>query len=53
MIKVKNINGKPEETPIGDFAVHSDSDFFYFFETEEERIEYFQDNGISYNPFIY
>jgi hypothetical protein len=49
MIKTRNINGKPEETPKGDFAVHSDSDFFYFFENEEERIEYFKANDIDYN----
>jgi hypothetical protein len=53
MIKVNNINGMPEETPEGNFAVHSDSNFFYFFIDEQERIQYFQDNGISYNPFIY
>jgi hypothetical protein len=48
MIKVRNINGKPEETLSGEFAVHSDSEFFYFFETEEERVEYFKVNDIDY-----
>jgi hypothetical protein len=53
MIKVKNINGKPEETPIGDFAVHSDNDYFYFFSTEEERLDFFTQNGIDYTqPYL-
>jgi hypothetical protein len=48
MIKTRNINGKPEETPKGNFAVHSDSEFFYFFETEAEREQYFKENRIEW-----
>jgi hypothetical protein len=53
MIKTRNINGKPEETPKGNFAVHSDSDFFYFFSTEDERLDFFAQNGIDYTqPYL-
>lgn len=40
MIKVKNINGRPETTPDTNGGVHSDSEFFYFFETEQEFNEF-------------
>lgn len=36
MITVNNINGKPESKPASWKGVHSDSDYFYFFETDEE-----------------
>lgn len=36
MIKVKNINGIPESIPKKYFGSHSDSDFFYFFESDLE-----------------
>lgn len=36
MIKVRNINGSPETTPDTKSGVHIDSEWFYFFETEEE-----------------
>lgn len=48
MIQVRNINGTPEETPKGVFAVHSDENFFYFFTSEEEREAYFLANDIDY-----
>jgi len=40
MIKVNNINGAPESTPETFAGVHSDNDFFYFFETKEEHEEF-------------
>ncbi len=49
MIQVRNINGTPEETPKGVFAVHSDENFFYFFTSEAARIKWFNENGIDYH----
>lgn len=37
MIKVKNINGSPASNPKTKFGVHSDSSYFYFFESNQER----------------
>lgn len=37
MTKVKNINGQPEKYVEGLDWIHSDDDYFYFFETEIER----------------
>jgi hypothetical protein len=46
MIKVRNINGAPETTPKGNFAIHSDEDFFYFFSSEADRTAFFIEVGI-------
>jgi hypothetical protein len=46
MIKVPNINGTPKSIPEGDYAVHSDQEFFYFFKNEEERTRFFQEHEI-------
>jgi len=40
MITVANINGAPESVPNTKFGVHSDSEYFYFFESVEERKEF-------------
>jgi hypothetical protein len=37
MIKVNNLNGVPEYIPAGIFAIHSDDNYFYFFDSDEER----------------
>lgn len=41
MIKVLSINGVPETTPEKFFGSHFDGDYFYFFESEEDRISFF------------
>lgn len=42
MIKIKNINGCPEEKPEGKFCgIHSDANSFYFFESEKEKKEFY------------
>lgn len=45
MIKVKNINGAPKKLPdpLPKFGNHSDSDFFYFFESEQEREDFYNE----------
>jgi len=37
VIKVKNIKGSPESIPDKYVGIHSDDNFFYFFETEREK----------------
>lgn len=41
MIKALSINGVPETTPEKFFGSHFDGDYFYFFESEEDRISFF------------
>ena len=41
MIKVPNIKGSPESTPKKYIGVHSDDDFYYFFETEKEKDNFY------------
>lgn len=48
MIQVRNINGSPEITPDTKGGVYSDSEFFYFFETEQEFYEF-----ITALPFVW
>lgn len=42
MIKVPNINGKPETIPNTSFGVYSDETHFYFFESDGERIAHLE-----------
>lgn len=37
MIKVNNISGSPETIPNTKFGLYSDAEFFYFFESDNER----------------
>jgi len=39
----ENINGKPKVEHKNLFGVHSDSDNFYFFESNEERTLFFEE----------
>lgn len=41
MIKVPNINGSPESTPKKYIGVHSDDSYYYFFETEKEKDNFY------------
>jgi len=41
MIKVLSINGVPETTPEKIFGSHFDGEFFYFFESEEEKADFY------------
>ena len=41
MIRVNNINGTPEVTPTEFISSHFDGQYFYFFESEQERIDFF------------
>lgn len=45
----KNINGKSEVEHENLFGVHCDSDNFYFFESEEERMLFFKKINTSSN----
>ena len=42
MIIVNNINGAPESIPNTKCGLYSDNDFFYFFESNEERENYLE-----------
>lgn len=41
MIRVNNLNGSPEAVPTEFTSSHFDGDYFYFFESEEDRISFF------------
>lgn len=41
MIKVPNIHGSPESTPKKYIGVHSDDSYYYFFETEKEKDNFY------------
>ncbi len=43
MIKVEAINGEPSVTPREFIGSHFDGHYFYFFESEQERIDFFAD----------
>lgn len=49
MIKVLSINGVPETTPDKFFGSHFDGEYFYFFESEEEKTDFYAalNNGWS------
>lgn len=51
MITVKNINGSPEIIPDKYVGVHSDENFFYFFENENELTEH-KTNSVKNDNFI-
>lgn len=40
MIKVANNNGSPEYIPETTGGIHSDSDYFYFFNTKQEHDDF-------------
>lgn len=40
MIKVNKINGSPETIPNTSYGLHSDDEFFYFFESDIERKDF-------------
>jgi hypothetical protein len=41
MIKVESINGSPSATPTEFVSSHFDGEYFYFFESEQEQIDFF------------
>lgn len=41
MIKVPNIKGSPESTPKKYVGIHSDDSYYYFFETEKEKENFY------------
>lgn len=41
MIKVPNIQGSPESTPKKYIGIHSDDSYYYFFETEKEKENFY------------
>ena len=42
MVKVKNIQGSPEITPDEYYSIHSDDNYFYFFDSEKEHNDFIE-----------